>query len=159
MELMLGVKGSWQCLEARCAVWGGHDRGIAEGMPASTFAWSKATVSRSVPRWEPLAPPITPPKTPSILSSLQPPELLRGGPMTHEVDVWSFGTLLWEMCAGKRAWDTLSYHQVLHALVSEGQTLPVKSLSGVPPLLQVGFIFWGVVPLIRLWFLMAGAQS
>ncbi|KAL6775977.1 FAP402B [Auxenochlorella protothecoides x Auxenochlorella symbiontica] len=65
-----------------------------------------------------------------------PPELLRGGPMTHEVDVWSFGTLLWEMCAGKRAWDTLSYHQVLHALVSEGQTLPVKSLSGVPPLLQ-----------------------
>lgn len=57
--------------------------------------------------------------------------------MTQEVDVWSFGTLLWEMCAGKRAWDTLTYHQVLHALISEGQTLPLKSLSGLPQTLQV----------------------
>lgn len=62
----------------------------------------------------------------------QSPEYLRGGPMTPEVDVWSFGCLLWEMCAGRRAYDNLSYHQVLHAVSSAEHVLPARGLPGVP---------------------------
>ncbi|KDD71488.1 hypothetical protein H632_c4930p0 [Helicosporidium sp. ATCC 50920] len=64
-----------------------------------------------------------------------PPEVLAGAPLSPPSDVWSFGTLLWEMLSGCRAWGWLSYHQVLHAAATH-TPLPMDHLALLSPELR-----------------------
>lgn len=45
-----------------------------------------------------------------------PPELVEGGELGRETDVYSFGVLLWEMCTGSRPWAGLSHGQVIRTV-------------------------------------------
>lgn len=59
------------------------------------------------------------------------PELLVEGTMSPAADVFSFGVILWELWAGKRAWDGMSSVQVIFAVTCEARMLEVP--EGMPP--------------------------
>jgi hypothetical protein len=62
------------------------------------------------------------------------PELFSGGSVSEKIDLWSFGTLLWEMYTGEVPWKALvSPVQVIFAVAVQHARLPLP--PGCPPAL------------------------
>eukprot|EP00890_Picochlorum_soloecismus_P003459 jgi/Picsp_1/4113/NSC_01623-R1_kinase-like protein len=61
------------------------------------------------------------------------PELVLDGTVTTASDVYSFGTVLWEMCTGRFAWDGYLSAQIVHAL-TEKRGLRFPPHADVPQL-------------------------
>jgi serine/threonine protein kinase len=62
------------------------------------------------------------------------PELFGGGAVSEKIDLWSFGTLLWEMYTGEVPWKALvSPVQVIFAVAVQHARLPLP--PGCPPAL------------------------
>ena len=63
------------------------------------------------------------------------PELFAGGNISEKIDLWSFGTLLWEMYTGEIPWRTLvTPVQVIFAVAVQHARLPLP--AGCPPALS-----------------------
>ncbi|KAL6777657.1 FAP402A [Auxenochlorella protothecoides x Auxenochlorella symbiontica] len=61
------------------------------------------------------------------------PEVLVGGVLSEEGDVYSLGVLLWEMCAGRSAWEGLTAPQILQTVGREGRTPALALLPETIP--------------------------
>lgn len=69
------------------------------------------------------------------------PEVLVGGVLSEEGDVYSLGVLLWEMCAGRSAWEGLTAPQILQTVGREGRTPALALLPETIP--QDLKVWWG----------------
>jgi hypothetical protein len=69
------------------------------------------------------------------------------GTLSPATDVFSFGVVLWEMWAGRRAWQGLSGVQVLQAVTASGRTL--EPVEGAPAYLEVRASGWLAVVAFR----------
>jgi len=54
------------------------------------------------------------------------PEQVRGQDVDHRADLFALGTILYEMIAGKRTFQTESAIGTLRAILSEGASLPTS---------------------------------
>ena len=57
------------------------------------------------------------------------PEILMDGLLTQAADVYSFGVILWELWAGKRAWGELSIAQILFAVGCKGEAVKIPKAA------------------------------
>jgi len=74
------------------------------------------------------------------------PELFSGGGVGERVDVWSFGTLLWEMHTGKQPWRHLTTPvQVIFAIAVQRERLPMSEACP-SELAQLMTACWAQVP-------------
>ncbi|KAK2079670.1 hypothetical protein QBZ16_002065 [Prototheca wickerhamii] len=61
------------------------------------------------------------------------PEILQGDEATPAADIYSLGVLLWEMCAGRQAWEALDAADIAHTVVEERRALPLGQLPEAIP--------------------------
>jgi serine/threonine protein kinase len=66
------------------------------------------------------------------------PEVLSRMRVSRAADVWSFGVLMWQLCAGATPWGDAPAVAVVHAVCIEGAALEFEEDSCVPECLQVG---------------------
>ena len=64
------------------------------------------------------------------------PEQVRGGPVDHRSDVFSFGAILYEMLTGSRAFRGDSAIETMNAILKEDPPEPSQSGRNVPPVLD-----------------------
>ncbi len=64
------------------------------------------------------------------------PEQAEGKPLDFRTDIFSFGTLLYEMVTGRRAFEADSTAATLAALLRENPKLPSQVAKGIPPELE-----------------------
>jgi Tol biopolymer transport system component/predicted Ser/Thr protein kinase len=64
------------------------------------------------------------------------PEQAEGKPLDFRSDIFSFGTLLYEMVTGRRAFEADSTAATLAALLHENPKLPSEVVEGIPPELE-----------------------
>ncbi|HSE63164.1 MAG TPA: protein kinase [Thermoanaerobaculia bacterium] len=64
------------------------------------------------------------------------PEQVRGAPVDHRADVFSFGAILYEMLTGARAFRGDSAIETMNAILKEDPPEPVQSGRSVPPVLD-----------------------
>jgi eukaryotic-like serine/threonine-protein kinase len=64
------------------------------------------------------------------------PEQVRGRPLDHRTDIFSFGAILYEMLAGKRAFKGDSHVETMNAILKEDPAELLDSGRNVPPALD-----------------------
>lgn len=64
------------------------------------------------------------------------PEQLRGEPVDHRSDLFAFGAVLFEMCAGRPAFREASAADTISAVLGREFTTPPDVAAGLPPLLD-----------------------
>ena len=64
------------------------------------------------------------------------PEQVRGVPADHRSDIFSFGTVLYEMLAGKRAFTGGSSVETMHAILNEAPAALDTTTARIPPGLE-----------------------
>ena len=65
------------------------------------------------------------------------PEQVRGQPVDHRSDIFSFGLVLYEMLAGRRAFDRASPAETMSAVVNDEPAGMADLLSSLPPQMQL----------------------
>src|SRR5260221_7128929 len=73
----------------------------------------------------------------AVLGTLNymPPEQLEGRPVDARSDIFALGLLLYEMAAGRRAFDGTSRHTIAIAIL-ESEPEPISNIRPVPPILE-----------------------
>ncbi|HKQ97875.1 MAG TPA: serine/threonine-protein kinase, partial [Candidatus Polarisedimenticolia bacterium] len=64
------------------------------------------------------------------------PEQVRGQPADHRTDIFSFGSILYEMLSGRRAWSAPSSVETMNAILKEDPPDLGRSVADLPPGLE-----------------------
>jgi serine/threonine protein kinase len=106
------------------------DFGLAKLLQAEDVAeWATATEATA-------SSPLTQAGSVSGTAPYMSPEQASGGRIDARSDVFSFGSMLYEMVTGRRAFARPSRQETLQAVVSDEPKLPSAIASGVPPDLE-----------------------